>query len=419
MKELSKFKKNCRLCNSNNLKKIINIPKSQPVDNFRRVFHHDLDLPSFTMDLYMCLDCNHAQLLNVVSPDILYGNYVYLSNSSTDLKKHFKEYSEFLFKKKYIKKNQSILDIGCNDGLLLDFFKNKKVRTYGIDPAPKAIDICSKNGHITFSDYFNNHTAKKILLKSKKKFNIITANNVFSHSHNLLGILKNAKSLLLDNGYYIFEVSYLADTIKNRVIDYIYHEHLSYHSIKSLVPFLRKAGMYIYNVKKVSTKGGSIRVVSGCKKENENKKLISKLIKEEENLNIYNLNFYRKINKEINNTKSLINNYLSDLKNKNPNINIFAYGASATGIVLSRMLGIDRYLSAYIDDNKAKVNLLSPNSFLPVISLEHIKNKKNILILILAWRFAKSIKNIIKNKLPKNIRVITLKPVINNFREIK
>ena len=79
----------------------------------------------------MCLDCNHAQLLNVVSPDILYGNYVYLSNSSTDLKKHFKEYSEFLFKKKYIKKNQNILDIGCNDGLLLDFFKNKKVRTYG------------------------------------------------------------------------------------------------------------------------------------------------------------------------------------------------------------------------------------------------------------------------------------------------
>ena len=176
------------------------------------------------------------------------------------------------------------------------------------DPAPKAIDICSKNGHITFSDYFNNNCKKFYL---SQKFNIITANNVFSHSDNLLGILKNAKSLLLDNGYYIFEVSYLADTIKNRVIDYIYHEHLSYHSIKSLVTFLRKAGMYIYNVTKVSTKGGSIRVVSGCKKENENKKLISKLIKEEENLNIYNINFYRKINKEINNTKSLINNYLS------------------------------------------------------------------------------------------------------------
>ena len=124
MKELSKFKKNCRLCNSNNLKKIINIPKSQPVDNFRRVFHHDLDLPSFTMDLYMCLDCNHAQLLNVVSPDILYGNYVYLSNSSM-IKKHFKEYSEFLFKK-YIKKSK-YFRYRMYDGLLLDFLKIKKL----------------------------------------------------------------------------------------------------------------------------------------------------------------------------------------------------------------------------------------------------------------------------------------------------
>ena len=63
-----------------------------------------------------------------------------------------------------------------------------------------------------------------------------------------------------------FEVSYLLDTINSRVIDYIYHEHLSYHSIKALVPFLRKQNLYIYDVIKVTTKGGSIRVVCGKKK---------------------------------------------------------------------------------------------------------------------------------------------------------
>ena len=74
----------------------------------------------------------------------------------------------------------------------------------------------------------------------KKKFDLITANNVFSHSENLRTILKCAKKLLSKNGLYIFEVSYLLDTIRNRVLDYIYHEHLSYHGIKSLVLFLEK-----------------------------------------------------------------------------------------------------------------------------------------------------------------------------------
>ena len=128
------------------------MPKSQPVDNFRTYDDSQILLPSFNMDLYQCSVCGHAQLLDVVSPKILYGDYVYKSSTSPDLKKHFENYSKFLFDFGYTKKNQKVLDIGSNDGLFLDILKKKGIKTYGIDPAVDVVKI-SKKGHQVICDF--------------------------------------------------------------------------------------------------------------------------------------------------------------------------------------------------------------------------------------------------------------------------
>ena len=120
---LLKKRKKCRLCDSTKVKQVLSMPSSQPVDNFRPFFDPEINLPLFDMDLYQCEKCGHAQLLDVVNPDILYGNYIYKSTSSPDLKSHFKNYASFLFTHKYIKKNHKVLDIGSNDGLFLDYLK--------------------------------------------------------------------------------------------------------------------------------------------------------------------------------------------------------------------------------------------------------------------------------------------------------
>ena len=86
-----KVRSTCRLCDSNNLKLVLEMPSSQPVDNFRPVFSNHLKLESFEMSLFICKSCGHVQLLHVVDPNILYGNYIYESSSSPDLKKHFLE----------------------------------------------------------------------------------------------------------------------------------------------------------------------------------------------------------------------------------------------------------------------------------------------------------------------------------------
>lgn len=415
MKNKNFYRSKCGLCNSSKLSMLLKMPSSQPVDNFRKIYSDKLVESDFEMNLYICTNCNHVQLKNVVSPKILFGDYIYESKSSPDLYKHFQSYAYQLFENNYIKQNSKILDIGSNDGLFLDFFKKKNISTYGIDPAFKVSEIAKRKGHKIFVDFLSNKSTLKINKFVKEKFDIITANNVFSHSENLRSILRCVKKLLSKNGLYIFEVSYLLDTIRNRVLDYIYHEHLSYHGIKSLVPFLKKEGLYIYDIFKIPTKGGSIRVVCGKDYKKQNNSLIKNMISAENEYGIYKKSKFNEIKKELNYTSEIVNKWIKNNKKNKSETLYFGYGASATSTVLLRFLKIEKYLSGIIDDNPLRQGLLSPNSFLPIISLKQLKNKKNLVIFILSWRFEKSIKQKIFNQLGKNIKVIVLKPILKNI----
>ena len=109
---------NCRLCGSKDLIKVL-AGSSQPVDNYRKPLDESLSLPQYPYDLYLCNDCKHVQVLDVVDPSILYENYIYTSSSSTDLEEHFEGYANWLIQYKYANKGSKVLDIGANDGLFL------------------------------------------------------------------------------------------------------------------------------------------------------------------------------------------------------------------------------------------------------------------------------------------------------------
>ena len=155
---------------------------------------------------------------------------------------------------------ESLLDVGCNDGLLLSLCSSINVRV-GIDPAPNIISTTSD--YALINDYLSCESVDSIFAANQgKHYDLITANNVFAHADDLSSLLNCISNLLSENGYFVFEVSYLVDLLENSVVDYVYHEHLCYHSIKPLVPFLRSCGLYITDLKRIPTKGGSIRVTA-------------------------------------------------------------------------------------------------------------------------------------------------------------
>ena len=409
----TKKRNNCRLCGSKRLKIILPMPKSEPTDNFRYPNIKKKKLPKTKIDVFQCKKCGHVQLLNIINSKVLWKKHIYKSTTSPELKSHFENYSKFLFQKKYLKKNQKVLDIGSNDGLFLDCLKRNNIETYGIDPTSSAVKISTNKGHKVIDDFLTPSTTKEIKSNFSDFFSLITANNVFSHSDDLRLILKCVRELLSTEGYYVFEVSYLLDVIKNRVIDFVYHEHLSYHSIKSLDPFLKKEKIYIYNVVRLPTKGGSIRVICGKNSKLENKKLIKKLINLETKSGLYNHSIYKKIYEEIKFSKNLIHNWLNNQKKNNPNIKVYGFGAYSSGTVLLRLFNLEKNLNSLIDENPYKQNYFAPNSDLQVLPIKKIKRNEKKIIFILAWRNKKEILSKLKKIDNKNSTIVVLKPCMS------
>jgi len=388
----------CRLCSSKSLLKILDMPIIQPVDNFR--YKHDIKInySSFSMDLYMCNFCGHAQLLDIVDPEILFGNYIYTSSSSPDLDSHFTKYSEWLNTNYPASKYRKILDIGSNDGLFLSKLIKYEYSITGID-ASKDIAILANNNNIpTIVNFFDENEASNIKLKLGT-FNIITANNVFSHSNNLLSFIKGIEDLLDDNGLFIFEVFYLLNLVNDHVIDYIYHEHLAHHSLIPLINFFNSNNLKLINYLKINVKGGSIRCVAAKKNSlHEINSTINIGVEEELNAKIYEIETYKNIQSYFNKLSIDVIEIIKTYKDNN--FIICSYGASATSIVLNNILSIDQYINFIVDDNVIRQGRLSPTNKVPVISPDKFDDVfDKFLCIISAWRFANII--IDKNKLKK------------------
>jgi len=237
-----KIRTDCSLCSSQNLQQVLELPKT-PLAN-------ELILKKKTQDHYplsllLCISCGHLQLKEIIPPNRLFRKYLYVSGTSSVFIKHFENAASHIVKKTNIDKKDLIIEIGSNDGTLLKKFQYLGFNnTLGVDPANKIANIANKNGVETIPEFFNESVSNKIL-SSKGKARVILANNVFAHSSDLIGITNAIYSLLDEKGYFIFEVSYLLDVIEKLLFDTIYHEHLSYHALKPLVPFFKKNGLSI------------------------------------------------------------------------------------------------------------------------------------------------------------------------------
>ena len=147
-------------------------------------------------------------------------------------------------------KNDLVVDIGSNVGVLLEAFKNRGVKIQGVDPAANIVLLAEKRGINTVCDLFNRGVVEKIL-GNLGDASVITATNNFAHIDDLAKYMENVRMLLTDDGIFILEAPYLVSLINQLEYDTIYHEHLSYLSVKPLVPFFKKFQMEIFDVEQV------------------------------------------------------------------------------------------------------------------------------------------------------------------------
>lgn len=379
----------CRLCGSTNLQLVLPLAPSAIADDYVPASRLNEKQEAYPLDVFLCNDCKHTQILDAVDPNILFRNYTYVTSVSLGLIEHFRGVSEKLMSKFPMGPESQVFEIGCNDGTLLRFFKDKGIRVLGVDPAVEIARKTTESGIEVIPDFFSTAIAERIL-KSHGKADLFIANNVFAHADNLGDIVDGIRMLLKPEGVFVFEVSYMVDIVDKMIFDTIFHEHLSFHAIRPFVNFFRLHGMELFDVERIPTKGGSIRgyarLATGTRPVQP---AVGELLALEEKLDFGNPDTFRAYAKRIDDAKNALLDLLAKLRAEGKTV--AGYGASATVTTLLHHFELGDKLEYLVDDNPVKQGTFSPGHHIPVLPSSVLLEKKPDYVVILAWNYVKPI----------------------------
>lgn len=380
----------CRICANTNLFEFLSLD-SMPIPNgFLSKEELKESETFYPLGAAVCENCWLVQLTHVIPAEIMFKNYLYIPSTSTTVLTHFRKFAESTIGDFNLSSGDLVVDIGSNDGALLGYFKEHEVRVLGVDPASNLAQVAKLKGINTINDFFTKELAKK-LLKESGKAKVITATNVVAHIDDLHDLVSGIDLLLDKAGVFIMEFPYLVDLLEKNEFDTIYHEHLSYFSIRPLIELFRQHGMYIYNIKKIAIHGGSIRAYI-VKKESRVtiKPVIRKFVKEELLMKLDKIDAYEDFGRRVRTIRRDLKAYLKKLKSQGKTI--VGYGASAKGNVLLNYCKIGTNLLDYIVDSIFyKQGRFTPGTHIPIFPETRLGKEIPHYALLLAWNFADEI----------------------------
>jgi hypothetical protein len=381
---------NCRMCGSRDMYEFLDLGFTPPADQFRRkdqLVEPDVCYP---LKVLMCEDCGLAQLSHVVSPEVLYRNdYPYESSTTKTGQLHWAEFATSVVHRFGLGPQDLAVDIGSNVGVLLGAFKNNGLRVQGVDPAANIVMIAQANGIDTICDFFNQDTARQIV-KDKGLASVITATNVFAHVDDLDGFMASVQVLLGESGVFIFEAPYFVNLLKHNEYDTIYHEHLSYLSVKPLMTFFAKHGMEVFDIAQNDIHGGSFRVLVARKGQWPVSSVVDELIRKEIEQGIYSREVLTEFATAVKKNKMDLVWMLHSLKHQGKRI--VAVSAPAKGMTLLNYCGLDGDILDFVTEkSKLKVGRFTPGAHIPVLSDSELLAQQPDYALLLAWNFAEEI----------------------------
>jgi nucleoside-diphosphate-sugar epimerase/SAM-dependent methyltransferase/quercetin dioxygenase-like cupin family protein len=379
---LDGFKQCCRSCKNLHMKKVVSLGKSPLANN---LLDTNLDsYKTYPLEIDYCEKCYNVQLNYVVPPSEMFDNYLYVSSTSKSFRKHFEDAAIKYIDMFKLKSDSTVIDIGSNDGIALRPFKERGISVIGVEPAKNLAEMANSEGIPTINGYFDD-----TLFKNKKFADIVTASNVFAHNDELTKITLNVFNILKPGGTFIIEVQYILDVIKDTLFDNIYHEHVNYWSVTSLVNFFNNIGFRVTNIEHIDTHGGSIRVYIQDRSETEVSDSVNLFLENEKIFGLLDYNTYSKFGDEVKQSKINVINNIKKLKETGKLI--IGYGAPAKATTLLNYYELtNEDISYIVEDNKLKYGKIVPGTNIPIINKPDFTEKPAIII-IFAWNFKKEI----------------------------
>ena len=380
----------CRVC-ANKINPFMSFGKMPIANGFleKQQFENEY---FFELATAFCDRCYSVQLVTQPDPKLMFhDNYAFFSKTSKSMQVHFQKYADWVLNN-YLKKNDPfVVELGSNDGILLENFSKKKIRHLGVEPSANVADVAIKSGINTEVAFFNNDFANKIKEKNGKA-DVILAANVMCHIPDLIEIGKASKTLLKEDGVLIFEDPYLGDMINKVSYDQIYDEHVFIFSALSVKNIFDISGFELIDVLPQETHGGSMRYVlckKGIRSISEN---VINTIKVEKELGLDKSLTYERFKNNCEHSKDKIISKLKKFKKEGKKI--VGYGATSKSTTILNYCNIGPDLIDFISDTTPiKQNKYTPGMHIPVKPYEDFLKYSPEIAVLFAWNHRKEIEN--------------------------
>lgn len=345
---------------------------------------------SFPLDVYYCHGCSLVQLLDVIDPEVLFRNYIYVSGTSDTIAAHYVRYAQAVADRTQPSPEDLVVEIASNDGSLLKCFQPHNVRTLGVEPATNIAETARAAGIDTVNRFFDSKTAADIRATYGAAKAVI-ANNVLAHVDDTQDFLCGARHLLKQDGLLIVEVPYLRDLLEHFEYDTVYHEHLCYFSVSALMRLCEEVGLSIVQMDHVPVHGGSLRMYAGLRETFPGHGLqVREMAAKERELGMTGPERFRSFAADVVKHRECLLRLLHQLRAEGKTI--AGYGAPAKGNTMLNYCRIGTDLLPYtVDKNSMKVGYYTPGMHIPVLPVPALLERQPDYVLILAWNFAPEI----------------------------
>jgi SAM-dependent methyltransferase len=381
----------CRMCGSVDFTEVLDLGTHSLVNSYLRKKDLDKNEVLYPLVVHRCAECGLIQMLNVVDPVEIYtrGNYLYFSTDVPGLSVYFEEYADDI-RNRFIKdKRNLIVEIACNDGILLEQLKDD-ANILGVDAAPNAVLKALKKGIPAFPSLFNGNISK-LIVKEYGKADILMANNCIAHVNDLNDFMEGVDLLLNEDGVFIFETGYWGNMVNSANYEQIYHDHYCYFSVEVWRNYAKKFNLQVFDAVVTPAQDNcAVRVFlcrNGKRRQTERLETIIKREKDEKTNTLESSYEYQS---EVKTAWVNLKTVLKKIKEKGASI--AAYGASAKGGTIARAADLGGGLiDYYVDDSIAKHGLYTPIYHIPIISRDEAEEKVPDYFLILAVNYAENI----------------------------
>jgi 2-polyprenyl-3-methyl-5-hydroxy-6-metoxy-1,4-benzoquinol methylase len=406
----------CRLCGG---LAVIQVIEMGPIP----VSEHYLDAPPgtdarrFPIDVYQCSKCSAVQTQDEIDPTFLWADYTYYSGQTAAIVRHFSDVAGAISEITGGVLGKSVFDIGSNDGTLLDSFRSLGARVWGIDPADSVIQL-SRARHIkTYKGLFGDVVIDEFD-EVDRCADIITAFNVFAHCSDMPSMCRGVRKMLNPRGVFAFEVQYLGDISRRKILGTFFHEHMIHYSAISAEFFLRAYGLQIFDYQRNNIQMGSI-VFFATHLENEMFEVTPRfkdLLKAEREACLDTTGWADDFNGYLDENRNLAGEFLDIVRRTGGSV--AAYGGARSGPSLLIQFGLDEIIDVIFDDHKDKVGRFCPFRGLPVKPTSMLSPSEHPYCIVTAYLHIKPILRNLNSYLSSGGLVIALWPRFTVIDEV-